>query len=340
VTRARVAAAACFFLVSASPPDTVSLAIITGDTLPAKLSDFRFFTDPAAQKPNARVMHYSLNTPLFSDYAVKQRFVFVPAGAKALYTPDTVFDFPVGSAIIKSFGYPADFRIKNAPIKLIETRILLHRSSGWIALPYVWNADGTEAYLKRAGTRIPISYVDAKGVTQSISYSAPNSNQCKGCHDINGVLTPIGPKARNLNDGKQLQALVAAGMLNHMPKDAPRVPIWDDPRSGSLNDRARAYLDINCGHCHNRAGPANTSGLWLDWHQPQDTNLGLGKRPTAAGRGSGNLAFAIAPGKPALSYLPYRMKSLDPGIAMPELGRQSVHTEGVAVIEEWITTLK
>ena len=338
--RAALVIGAWLALVSTAAPAPVNLALINGNTLPAKLSDFQFFRDSAAQVPNARVMGYTLNTPLFSDYAVKQRFLFVPAGAKMRYNTDAVFEFPVGSAIIKSFGYPADFRIQNAPVTLIETRVLLKRASGWVALPYIWNADGTDAVLKRAGTRIPVSFIDTKGLTQNISYSAPNANQCKGCHDVSGALIPIGPKARNLNDGKQLQSLVATKMLDHLPKDAPRVPIWDDPASGSLNDRARAYLDVNCGHCHSRAGPANTSGLWLDWHQPQDTNLGLGKRPTAAGRGSGNLEFAIAPGHPELSYLPYRMKNLDPGIAMPELGRQSVHTEGVAVIEAWIRTLK
>jgi uncharacterized repeat protein (TIGR03806 family) len=325
-------------LVSAAPPE-VNRAAIEGEALPPKLSDFHFFLDGKAQRPAARVMPYTLNTPLFSDYAEKQRFMFVPQGSKARYATDGVFDLPVGSALIKSFGYPSDLRIAGAPIRLIETRVLLHRASGWVALPYVWNADGSEALLKRSGTRVPVSFTDPSGATRSLSYTVPNSNQCKGCHDLNGQLTPIGPKARNLNDGKQLQALVAAKMLDRLPEGAPRVPVWDDPRSGTLNDRARAYLDVNCGHCHNRAGPANTSGLWLDWHQPGGPNLGIGKRPTAAGRGSGSLEFAIAPGAPDKSILLYRMKSLDPGVAMPELGRASVHDESVALISAWIAAM-
>ena len=118
------------------------------------------------------------------------------------------------------------------------------------------------------------------------------------------------------------------------------VPVWNDPASGSVDDRARAYLDVNCAHCHNRAGPANTSGLWLDWDQPRGVTLGLGKRPTAAGRGSADLDFAIAPGHPDRSYLISRMQSLDPGIAMPELGRATVHEEGVSLVSDWIRTLK
>jgi uncharacterized repeat protein (TIGR03806 family) len=334
----RIAAALGVWLaqVSAAPVQGVNRAAIETGLLPTKLSDFRFFLDAHAQQPNARVMPYKLNTPLFSDYAEKQRFVFVPEGANAAYHDDRVFDLPVGSALIKSFGYPVDFRVKNAPIKIIETRVLIHRPGGWVALPYVWNTDGSDAELKPTGVRIPVSFVDAHGQKRAVDYSVPNRNQCKGCHDIAGELTPIGPKARNLNDGRQLQALVAAKMLDRLPADAPRVPVWNDPKSGNLNDRARAYLDVNCGHCHNRAGPANTSGLWLDWHQPSGPNLGLGKRPTAAGRGSGNLEFAIAPGSPDKSIMLYRMKSLDPGVAMPELGRASIHEEGVALISAWI----
>jgi uncharacterized repeat protein (TIGR03806 family) len=338
----RLAAAAIVWLalVSAAPQPEVNLALITADGLPAKLSDFGFFVDVKAQSPAARVKRYTLNTPLFSDYSVKQRFLFIPAGAKATYRDDGIIDLPLGSALIKSFGYPADFRIKDAPITWIETRVLLHRASGWVALPYIWNAQGTEALLKRSGTRIPVSFIDTQGKAREISYSAPNSNQCKGCHDLSGQMTPIGPKARNLNDGVQLKALVAAGFLDHAPANAPRVPVWNDPATGSLNDRARAYLDINCGHCHNRAGPANTSGLWLDWHQAPGPNLGIGKRPTAAGRGSGNLDYAIAPGDPDRSIMIYRLKSLDPGVAMPELGRASVHDEGVAMLSDWIRGMK
>jgi hypothetical protein len=132
---------------------------------------------------------------------------------------------------------------------------------------------------------------------------------------------------------------VTAKRLDHVPIDAPMAAKFTD-LSAPLDARARAYLDINCGHCHNRAGPANTSGLWLDWNQPKGVNLGLGKRPTAAGRGSGDMEFAINPGHPESSYLIYRMKSLDPGIAMPELGRASVHEEGVAMLSDWIKTLK
>jgi uncharacterized repeat protein (TIGR03806 family) len=340
VKRALALLGGWLFLVSASPDMTpVNLPLIMGDTLPAKLSDFRFFVETRMMQPNKGVTPYTLNTPLFSDYTEKDRYVWMPPGKKARYTVDGVLDFPVGTALIKTFSNVVDPRMHVLRYDKIETRLLLRRSTGWVALPYVWNADGSDAELKRSGTRKELARVNTSGEKVSISYSVPNVNQCKGCHDKAGAMTPIGPKARNLNDGHQLAAWQQAGLLDQAPTDAPSVPRFND-RTAPVDLRARAYLDVNCGHCHNREGPANTSGLWLDWHQPKGVNLGIGKRPTAAGRGSGDLQFAIAPGKPDQSYLVYRMQSLDPGIAMPELGRATVHVEGVALLKQWIAEMR
>ena len=326
-------------LVGAAPPPAVNDALIRGETLPAHLSDFGLLLGPQGLILNAGVSEYHLNTPLFSDYALKSRFVYLPKGQKIGWRERGVLDFPVGSVLIKSFAYPADLRAPEAGLRVIETRLLLHRASGWVALPYVWKPDGSDAELRRAGTRLPIRWIDAAGQEQAISYAVPNANQCKGCHDRGGVLTPIGPKAINLNDGAQLEGWRAAHRLDRLPANTPRLPRWDDD-AAPIEGRARAYLDVNCAHCHSREGPANTSGLWLGWDQSPGPNLGIGKRPTAAGRGSGNRDFAIAPGHPEQSYLLYRMQSLDPGVAMPELGRASVHAEGVALIADWIGAMR
>lgn len=328
-------AAACllFCAALAGRPAQVNDAAITGEALPAKLSDFGFFTDLRNEKSAARVMPYGLETPLFSDYAGKHRYLYVPAGQKARYDADAAFDFPVGSALIKTFGYP-----QAGAFKPLETRVLLRRPSGWVALPYVWNAEGTDAVLKRAGTRIPVSFTDPSGTPRQISYAVPNQNQCKDCHALSGAITPIGVKARYLNHDGQLERLLAGGMLDRLPADAPRIARWDDGRA-PIGDRARAYLEINCAHCHNPAGAASNSGLFLDWRQRDPVALGIGKRPVAAGRGSGGRDFAIAPGAPDASILIYRMESINPGIAMPELGRSTVHKEGVALIRDWIETM-
>lgn len=325
-------------LVSASAAPQVDEGLILSDAMPARLQDFGLLVDGKTPAPG--VVPYHLNTPLFTDYALKFRFIHVPKGKKAKAARDGLLDFPVGTVLIKSFGYPADMRAPDKDLRILETRLLIHRASGWVALPYVWNAEGTEATLKRAGQRMDVSWTHTDGQTRTISYAVPNANQCKGCHVTGTTMTPIGPKVRNLDDGYQLQALTKAGVLTGKTAAAHAMPVWDRAESGTVALRARAYLDTNCGHCHSRTGPANTSGLWLDWDQPADTNLGIGKRPTAAGRGSAGLEFAIKPGDPAASYLVARMASNDPGIAMPELGRSIAHDEAIALLSQWIGEMK
>ena len=311
----------------------VNDAAITGETYPAHLSDYGCFADLAARTPMPRVEPYGLETPLFSDYAEKQRFLYVPAGTRAAYDANKAFDFPVGSALIKTFGYR-----QNGKFRALETRLLLRRASGWVAIPYVWNAAGTDADLKRAGTRIPVTFTDPSGQTRSISYAVPNQNQCKDCHALSGNITPIGVKARYLNHDGQLERLAAAGLLDRAPKGAPRVARWDDARA-PLDARARAYLEINCAHCHNPAGAASNSGLFLELDRKDPGTFGVHKRPVAAGRGSGGRDFAIQPGHSEQSILIYRIGSTDPGIAMPELGRATVHAEGVALLRRWIDAM-
>lgn len=312
---------------------------------------------------NDGVEPYALNTALFSDYAHKLRTIWMPAGAKANYHAQDAFDFPVGTIISKTFYYPrgegdAVLRVAENPdesrdgldlskVRLIETRLLVRRESGWVALPYVWNAEQTEATLARAGETIPLTLHKPDGsAKQDFAYMVPDENQCAGCHGTNNTtreLHPIGPKARHLNrespwhpGENQLARMVALGRLEGLPKDGVPHNARLDDATASVQDRARAYLDVNCGHCHSKVGPADTSGLWLDAGTEEPRRLGLCKPPVAAGQGTGDHLFDIVPGRPQDSILVYRMDSLDPGAMMPELGRSTVHEEGVALISEWI----
>lgn len=328
--KALLGAAALFAAALLGRPGGVNDAAITSEGWPARLSDYGFFADLKARTPAPRLMPYDLETPLFSDYAEKERYIYLPAGTQAKYDADKPLDLPIGAALVKTFGYRA-----NGMFKPLETRVLLHRASGWTPIPYVWNADGTDADIRRAGTRIPVSFTDPSGEAHSISYAVPNQNQCKDCHGLAGQVTPIGVKARYLNHAGQLERMLAAGMLDRLPKGAPRVARWNDS-TAPLDARARAWLEINCAHCHNPQGAASNSGLFLDLARTDPEQRGVFKRPTAAGRGAGTRDFDIVPGDPDASILLYRMQSTDPGIAMPELGRATVHREGVALIREWI----
>lgn len=304
------------------------------------LSDYGFFKGNLKdQIPVDGVMPYVLNSPLFSDYASKLRFVRLPSGQSVAYNPDSVLQFPVGTAIVKTFYYPIDERSPKKGRRLMETRVLLHEAKGWVALPYIWNKEQTEAVLEVAGGSDEVAWTDVSGKKQSFVYQVPNMNQCKGCHERSGEMTPIGPSVRQLNDGHQLQNWENVGLLKGLPKDhIPALVNYSDA-TASLDDRVKAYLDINCAHCHNATGPARSSGLYLDWNSKDRTAYGFLKPPVAAGRGSGNLSYDIVPGKPDQSILPYRMASRDPGVMMPELGRQLTHHEGVELVRSWLASL-
>jgi uncharacterized repeat protein (TIGR03806 family) len=321
------------FSAGARAPERVADAVILSDGLPRLLSDYRFFKDATGWQPNERVVPYRLNMPLFSDYADKYRFIYVPEGQQAKAGGDGLLDFPVGSALIKSFGYELDGKPR-----LLETRVLLHRADGWLALPYVWNEAQTEAVLKVAGARIPVTFTDPSGRTLSTDYGVPNKNQCKECHALSGEVTPIGPKARNLTRDGQLAEFARLGLIDRAPAVDYRVPVWGETVA-SLNDRARGYLDVNCAHCHNAGGSASNSGLFLTYEESMPVRIGINKRPVAAGRGSGTHDFDIAPGDPDDSILIYRLDSLEPGISMPEVGRTVVHREGVALLRQWIAEM-
>lgn len=344
---AALAALACVGAAPAEGP--VAVQALLAETPAPSLDAYRLFRDEAGRVPNAGLTPYALNTPLFSDYAEKTRYLFLPPGTQAKYRATGTFDFPVGATLVKTFAYPADLRRPDDKLRVLETRLLIRKKAGWVALAYVWNAEQTRAVLKRAGTRLDVSFVDAHGETRQVDYAVPNQNQCKECHSLSKRLEPIGPKARNLNGDfaypegteNQLAHWTRTGVLAGAPQPAaaPRTAVWTDERE-PLESRARAYLDANCAHCHNPRGMASNSGLNLNAEEARMSALGVGKRPVAAGRGSGNLEVSIAPGHPEQSILVHRMASTEPGVMMPELGRSLTHEEGLALIRRYVAEMK
>jgi uncharacterized repeat protein (TIGR03806 family) len=305
---------------AAEPVAAVSDAAVL-DGMPAMLAEYGFFTDAAAQVPAGGVTPYRLNTPLYSDGADKLRFVYVPQGQRLAADGEGLLRFPVGTALIKTFAFG-----EGTQRRLIETRVLLHRSEGWVALPYRWNDEQTVAELALAGGRTQV--VTPAGET--ISYRIPNKNQCKECHGLEGAVVPIGPKAHNM-DARWLEA-----MLGSVPQGADTMPRWETRAQAPAEAAARAYLDVNCAHCHRPGATASNSGLDLRWEQREPQAFGVFKRPVAAGRGSGGLEFGIVPGQPQASILVHRMDSTEPGVAMPELGKSTVDREGLGVVARWI----
>ncbi len=342
------------------------------DAVPDRLSDWQLFSLSTQHlQLSEGVQPYELNSALFTDYAHKLRTVWLPEGTQAAYTANDTLDFPVGTIISKTFYYPrasaggfasvrlepdtaqyvSNGRLDLTKVRLMETRLLIHHADGWQALPYVWNDEQTEAFLEITGAMSTLHLVDDMAESASeFAYIVPDKNQCSGCHVTNHAskaIQPIGPAARHLNRpskhvaGKnQLQAWADMAYLTGLPviDEVARSADWKDEQQ-SLDARARAYLDINCAHCHNPAGAADTSALLFNVGNLDPLMLGTCKPPVAAGRGTGNRRYTIVPGKAEDSIITYRMASLRPGDKMPELGRSLAHTEGVALIAQWINEL-
>lgn len=314
-----------------------------------RLSTYGFFSGKLNElTPVEAVIPYKPASSLFTDYALKSRFIFFPEGGKGSLTNNEL-EFPEGTVLIKNFYYPADFRKPGENRKIIETRLMINGIKGWEAFPYIWNESQTEAILKIVGGEIEVSFIDYDGKDQVISYIVPNKNQCKTCHNKSELLAPIGVKVQHLNNemeynsGKanQLAHWTELGKLDGFEGQEfhPAMIDYEDDNL-PLDDRAMAYLDINCSHCHSAEGPASTSGLFLTYDQTDPLKLGVNKIPVAAGNGAGTFDFDIVPGKADESIITHRMNSTEVGIAMPELGRTTVHKEGVQLIRDWINGMK
>ena len=107
----------------------VNDSVVLDSKVARKLSDYGFFDDLNSQKPTNGVLPYELITPLFSDYADKLRFIYVPDNAIAEHRPNKVFDFPEGTVLIKTFAYLNDHEASDLPPQLLETRLLIKKNS-------------------------------------------------------------------------------------------------------------------------------------------------------------------------------------------------------------------
>lgn len=261
------------------------------------------------------VVPYDVVNPLFSDYAAKSRTVWLPPGTAMTYRDHGPLELPVGAVLTKSFGLGG---------KWIETRVLVQTDAGLRPSTYVWDDAQASATLEPAGRIVE---------TGDAHYLVPNQNQCKKCHEDGGRLVPIGLRATEI--APLVAEWTARGILRGAPEAVPKVARWDDAASGTIAERARAYVDANCAHCHREGGEARTSGLYLGLDVADPELLGRCKPPVAAGRAA-VVQFDVSPGKPDDSLLIHRVESTEPQVMMPEIGRSVVHREGAELLRAWI----
>ncbi|MGK4567426.1 hypothetical protein [Flavobacterium sp. 3HN19-14] len=345
-----------FAMVSCSDKDDeeyIPVSPVTVDltTVPyQKLSDYHFFDgDIKNLSPSMNVIPYEPASGLFTDYAEKKRFVWMPAGVKATYTADNkVLEFPVGTVLIKCFYYTT-VQPGNTT-RIIETRLMVRKSDRWYFYEYLWNAEQTEANLVQAadfenGGVETFSFKKPNNEVITIDYRIPSESECYACHKINEVRTPIGIKPQNINhnfaysDGSknQLQQLLDQGYLESFPATITSTVDYHDT-SQPIDLRFRSYVDANCAHCHQDQGRCDYRALRFNFAETLNP-ANLGVCVVADEPISSSLQKLVSPGNHGKSVLNYRVASVEESQRMPLLGRTIVHDEGLALIQEWIDSL-
>lgn len=311
-----------------------------------KLSDYNFFQGNLSDlNPSYKVIPYELNSALFSDYAKKKRFVWVPKESIASFEEDyEVLDFPVGTILIKNFYY--ENVLPNDSKKLIETRLMFLTDEGWKFAEYVWNEDQTDAFFDDSGSFKNISWTDDNGESKSVNYRIPSKTECFTCHNSYGTPLPIGPKPQNLDKNvnlgqgliNQINYLISEGIIeNSAPTNINSTVDWEDD-TNSLQLRARSYLDINCAHCHSNQSYCDYRQVRFAFNETIDpSNLGVCIDPDEPIEPYGEI---VIPNNSEESLLLFRLSSTVQQYRMPLLGRTLQHKEGVALIEAWINSLE
>jgi len=309
-----------------------------------KLSDYNFFEGTMANlNPVFGLVPFKPISSLFSDYAIKKRFVWMPNNVSAQYVNDhEVLDFPEGSILIKNFFYN-NVQPGNTT-RIIETRLMIKKANKWVFANYIWNAEQTEAFFNLDGGTTSVVWLQ-NGIEKTVEYRIPAESQCFTCHKSVIDNTPIGLKPQNLNgnypypDGikNQLVKFVEMGYLEGTPPtNINTVVPWDDT-SWSLDLRVRSYFDINCAHCHADVKHCDYRPIRLAFNESADPlNLGVCVDPDT---NIPPFTKIINPGDINTSVLHFRFSTTEEQYRMPLFGRTLVHEEALQLVEEWINSL-
>jgi uncharacterized repeat protein (TIGR03806 family) len=273
-------------------------------------------------KPASGIEILELASTLFTDYAEKQRLLKIPEGKQVVMDGDGLPIFPDGTLLAKTFYYS---KTKNGVRQIIETRLLIFKENTWSAATYRWNEEQTDAELLTEGAVVPIDFTDQLGGHRSIQYAIPSQNDCSSCHRSNDKLTPLGPKVRNLNtvvkregtSQNQLLYLIHKKMLKSADiSQFAALPSYSDS-TGTISLRTRAYFEMNCAHCHQPSGLGGKTSLNLEYTTPfNETGINYNKQ---------NILM--------------RMSTMGE-FHMPKKGTTIVDDEGLALVKDYILSLK
>ena len=304
-----------------------------GSPVPASLADTGCVIPTDPTRPAPGLIPYAPSAPFWSDGAAKERWIGLPDGSTIdTSSPTGDWELPAGTVLMKHFRLGT---------RLVETRLLMrHPDGAWAGYTYAWNDAQTAAARVSGGALRPVAGQD---------WVFPSEAQCLVCHteaagrslgletaQLNGaILYPQTGRTAN-----QLVTLSAIGTLAPpIDADPATLPSLPDPlgSSGSLSERARAYLHTNCANCH-RPGGSTPVPMDLRYSTPLASTGTCGAAPQAGDVGLGPSARIVLPGSPDLSVLVARMARRDAS-GMPPLGSTVVDAAGVALVREWIAAL-
>jgi len=324
---------------------------------PTRLSETGIFESTAENQVQAGLIPYSVNSPLWSDGAVKERFIGLPGDAQIDYQDVKAWNPPEGTVLVKTFS------LETAPGRQqrVETRLMTKQQGEWIGYSYAWNPEQTDAVLvESAGQDQVFSVVDPEepGQVRPQSWHFPSRAECLVCHSRAAGFV-LGLQTAQLNRDQtyhgvtvnQLSALDHWRVLkkpgtseNDQPRQAVLTkPTTELPRFASLSDtsarledRVRAYLHVNCAVCHQAAGGGNAQ-MELQAQTSLEKMKLVGETPYHAKFEVAD-AELVAPGDPARSILLKRMSLRGRG-QMPPLASSQIDPAAVTAITEWIQNL-
>ena len=324
-------------------------------TLPALLSGTGAFSDTPNRIPAGGLIPYAPNTPLWSDGAVKSRYMALPNHGGTLtpdqqisFLPTNSWTFPAGTVFVKNFDLVVDQTNTNTPLRRLETRLLVRDINGAVyGVTYKWRPDNSDADLLSGSLTENILITNATGVSMQMWYY-PSPADCLTCHTpaANYVL---GVNTRQLNGSltypatgvtdNQLRTLNRLGLFN---------PAFDESAitnfeslsaltnlTASLEERARSYLDANCAQCHRPGGAGITFDARYDTPLSQQNITNF---PAAFSLGVDN-ACIVKADDVWRSVLLSRINTNAPTIKMPPLARSVIDTNAVQVFNDWINSL-
>ncbi len=319
---------------------------VTAD-FPKRLSQTGLFEDVVSEGPAPGVIPYSVNSPLWSDGAIKKRWLAVPNDQTIGFAAQGAWDFPEGSVLVKSFAFAT---LQADVNKLVETRLLAKQQGEWYGYSYRWNAEQSDAYLvEDAGSEETLDWVIEDGQAIDVRWRYPSRSECMVCHSraakyVLGLSTEQMNRQheyyhedRTLTEAGQIDTLAHIGLFGETWKTdtsselAKLVDPYDE--SQDIDPRARSYLHVNCASCHVNAGGGN-SKIVLDYFtttekmnlfeaDPLHTNFGVAA------------AKLVRPTAPDQSVLFLRMSRRGEG-QMPPLASFRVDTAAVELMRRWI----